>query len=323
MYSAAWQSARKKFGRRTVVVSGGGSARTDFGAPTSPAALANERPARKRRRLCMVCIEIPLRSAPHLAISGLQLALELVEKAPVGESGNDLVRGRLDHADFVEPKRKEPDGVFGVVVPPKAVPRAAQGHKRTLVREAVFDHSLRCPLRLLMADVGRPEDGAHRALGRHRIPAKEIGIGGHHAAEIVRPGRIGGNVDDDVPDVPRARLPGIGRRPYERVDLTGGEALGLADLRIHDPVDLRNGIEPDVGGHRTHEQMLGGAYGAYSYSLAPQIRDVLDAVVGTQFQAAHMDAGEYRQAPADIQQGQVVDRGFHADIQIARSEEHT
>ena len=128
-----------------------------------------------------------------------------------------------------------------------------------------------------------------------------------------------GGVDDDVPDVALARLLGIGRKPDERVDLAGGEQVDLADRRICDPVDLRGGIEPDIGGHRAHQQMVGGAAErrGNAYPLAPQIHDALDAVIGAQFETSRMDAGEHRQGPAGIHQGQEIDRGLHAEIDVA------
>src|SRR5437763_10306768 len=53
----ASQPATDHPGRRTVVVSGGGSARDDFGMVKRPAAAVNEVRVRNRRRLCMVRME--------------------------------------------------------------------------------------------------------------------------------------------------------------------------------------------------------------------------------------------------------------------------
>jgi hypothetical protein len=49
------QLAVENAGSRTVVVSGGGSARRDFEEPKNPAA-ATKVPAKKRRRLCIAGI---------------------------------------------------------------------------------------------------------------------------------------------------------------------------------------------------------------------------------------------------------------------------
>src|SRR2546430_4112503 len=106
-YGAIAQPAHVVFARRTMVVSGGGSAWTDFGALTIAAAPANERPVRKRRRLCRICMDISLpfsigqsKISGHsreglglpAACSAPQLALQLVDEAPIRAIGDDLPR---------------------------------------------------------------------------------------------------------------------------------------------------------------------------------------------------------------------------------------
>src|SRR5262249_47911943 len=93
------------FASRTVVVSGGPSWARELCAPIRPAAPADERVARKRRRFCVI------RMMPHLSPSDaacersrllpLQLALELVEEPPVSALRNNLVRRRFDDARLV------------------------------------------------------------------------------------------------------------------------------------------------------------------------------------------------------------------------------
>src|SRR5207247_9467573 len=51
----------------------------------------------------------------------LQLFLQLVEEAPVGALGNDLLRAALDDSDFMKAKRIEPHGVLWIVFPPLPV----------------------------------------------------------------------------------------------------------------------------------------------------------------------------------------------------------
>ena len=152
-----------------------------------------------------------------------------------------------------------------------------------------------------------------------KFSTHEFAIGGRHAAEIVRPGRIDSGVDDHAPDVARTRLLGIGRKPDEGIDFAGLEQVDLVDVRIGDPGDVLGGIEADIGGHGTHQQIIGGEanWSGHGYPLAPQIRDGLYAVVGTQFEASHMDAGERGQGPASIHKGQEIDRGLHAEIDVA------
>src|SRR5690349_21544662 len=84
IYGGITQLAHVVFARRTVVVSGGGSARTDFGALTRAAALANDRPVRKRRRLCRVCMDCsfavqrwPKHEAPGASRGSARSALHL------------------------------------------------------------------------------------------------------------------------------------------------------------------------------------------------------------------------------------------------------
>src|SRR5262245_10982680 len=89
--------------RRIVVVSGGPSSVRDCPAPTGPpAAPAAASPARKSRRFCLICIWKPPVSVPRppLLDLRLQLALELVEEAPVGALGEERVGARADKADF-------------------------------------------------------------------------------------------------------------------------------------------------------------------------------------------------------------------------------
>src|SRR5215472_8970403 len=97
----------RSFTSLTLVVSSGSSA-TACRAGTRPAAANDARVARNRRRLCTIGINV----SPRL---GLQLAFELIQEAPIGAFGNDLLRARLDHAHFVQAERVKPDRVLGVV----------------------------------------------------------------------------------------------------------------------------------------------------------------------------------------------------------------
>ena len=63
---------------------------------------------------------------PDLAISRLQLALQLLEEAPVGAVGDDLVRVRFDHPDLVHAQCVEPKRVLGIELPPPVVPYVGQ-----------------------------------------------------------------------------------------------------------------------------------------------------------------------------------------------------
>src|SRR5262249_17271423 len=76
------------------------------------------------------------------------------------------------------PQGKEPDCVFGVVVPPLVVGNVVQGLERIIVidREPAIDHAPRHNRPIADTEVGRHEDCAQHALGRNRIPADEISV---------------------------------------------------------------------------------------------------------------------------------------------------
>src|SRR6266849_321453 len=127
--SATYWGARQipgLFVRCTEVVSSGASAASKFGARTRPAAPAAARPATKRRRVWIHAIV----GIPFLGRSRLQLALELVQEAPIGAVGDDLLRARLDHAGFMQPQRVEAHGVLGVIFAPFVVAVFAESLQR-------------------------------------------------------------------------------------------------------------------------------------------------------------------------------------------------
>ena len=49
----------------------------------------------------------------------LQLLLQLVEEAPVGALGDDLLGARFDHPGLMQPEGVEADRIFGIVVSPR------------------------------------------------------------------------------------------------------------------------------------------------------------------------------------------------------------
>src|SRR2546422_11251310 len=121
----------ENFGKRTVVVSGCASSANEFRAPMRPAAPTDESVERKRRRVCIICmmphlLRRALRRNVRTSSSSLQLALELVEKAPIGPLRDDFVWAGLDHSGFAQPQRVEAQGILGVVIAPERV--AAPSH---------------------------------------------------------------------------------------------------------------------------------------------------------------------------------------------------
>src|SRR6266478_6416619 len=65
--------------------------------------------------------------------SRLHLAFELVQEAPIGALGDDLLRARLDEARFVQTQGIESDRVLGVVFPPFVVRQPAERLQRVIV----------------------------------------------------------------------------------------------------------------------------------------------------------------------------------------------
>src|ERR1700746_173865 len=96
------------FARRTAVVSSASSAASAGTGRSKAAAPANESVVRKLRRVCIIGIVV----LPPSQGSRLQLAFELVQKAPIRAVGDDLVRARLDQARLVQPQRVKPHRVF-------------------------------------------------------------------------------------------------------------------------------------------------------------------------------------------------------------------
>src|SRR6478672_3613963 len=148
--SATYRGAKQmllEMGNRTVVVSGGASWANDWDKPSTPAAPADETVVRNRRRLCVMCMTTSLEfSARAIApTSSLELALELVEEAPVGRLRNELVRRRLNHAGFAQAQRVEAKRVFRIVITPPAIRDLLQRLQRVIVtrREAPIDDHAR------------------------------------------------------------------------------------------------------------------------------------------------------------------------------------
>jgi hypothetical protein len=65
--------------------------------------------------------------------SRLQLAFELVEKAPIGVFRDDLLRRFFDCAVFAQAQRIEADRVLGIVVTPFVVRKVLQRLQRIVV----------------------------------------------------------------------------------------------------------------------------------------------------------------------------------------------
>src|SRR5215471_13198811 len=133
------------------------------------------------------------------ASSSLQLAFDLVQKAPIGAVGDNLLRARLDEAHFLQPQCVEPDSIFGIVFAP-FVGIFFQGLQQKVipVSETAIGDVLRDTLGFAVAEIRCLQDGADRALGGNRVLVNEFPIADQHAAEILRPRTVQGRIDNDV-----------------------------------------------------------------------------------------------------------------------------
>src|SRR5262249_16317374 len=142
--------------------------------------------------------------ASEILFSSLQLAFELVEKAPIGAVGDDLLWVRLDHAGFMQAQRVKPESVLVIVLTPFVVGQLAKCLLCGILArgEGAVDELPCNALPVGDAEIGGFKNGAQNSLGRNRIFADKLAIAGEHAAEILRPGPINRTVDHDMADMP-------------------------------------------------------------------------------------------------------------------------
>src|SRR5262249_62086219 len=93
-------------------------------------------------------------------LSRLQLSSDLVEQAPVGAVGDDLLRARLDEARFAHAQSVEPESVLGVVFAPLVVWIVAQRLQRVIVAlcKTAVDELPRGSRRIAGAQIGGLQD---------------------------------------------------------------------------------------------------------------------------------------------------------------------
>ena len=88
----------------------------------------------------------------------------------------------------------------------------------------------------------------------------------------------------------------------------------------HDPLDIADGIEPDIVGHEARQLVRVRIQEVNPDALAPHIRNGADAVVGDQFEAADMHAGQHLNRYPGLDGRDVHRRHVHIEIRIATSE---
>src|SRR5947207_2760091 len=80
---------------------------------------------RSRHRSARVLPPVSAPPAPPPLL--LQLLLQLVEKAPVGPLGDNLLRARLDHPGLVQAQGVKAHRILGVILAPLAVGKLLHG----------------------------------------------------------------------------------------------------------------------------------------------------------------------------------------------------
>src|SRR5262245_9865258 len=130
----------------------------------------------------MPALQMRMRTLP--ACSALQLPFELVQELPVSTLRDDLI-------GYLSQRLERVVEVLGI---------------------AIFDEKARRARGIGGASVRGFENGAERALRRHRIAADELSVAHHHATEVLGPRTIHHAVDHGVTDAPGAELLRVGRQ---------------------------------------------------------------------------------------------------------------
>src|SRR5262249_19164113 len=128
------------------------------------------------------------------------------------------------------------------------------------------------------ADVGRLQYGADCALGGYGILARELPMGGHHAAEVLRPWLVGGGVEHQLPDLLGLGLLWLRRESQEGMHLAGGkESYRLLAGMLY-PIDVLRRIEADVPGDDGQDQVRTASERGHRHGPPLEIADRPDSV---------------------------------------------
>src|SRR5215813_5469051 len=129
-------------------------------------------------------------------------------------------------------------------------------------------------------------------------------IYGQHAAEILRPRAIDRAVDDDMTDALGAQLLWVWRDSEECVNLAVNKQLLRADFgAAGDPVDLRLGVDADIGGNHRQEKMLDRSHRPNADFLPSELRNAAHCVLHEQLEAADVNPDQRLHCDATIYAG--------------------
>src|SRR6516162_6225143 len=303
--TGAPQMVLENFGKRTVVVSGGGSAANELGPAKRHAAPADESAARKRRRLCVnfMLASVPLESGPvntSPASSSLQLALELVEEAPVGALRDDLTGRRLDHARLVQSQRVEPDRVLGIVVAPARVLDLLHRLQRVIVTIAFVRNQPGSTLRLGRTEIRRLRDCPQRPLSSHWMLADEVLVRRGDTTEVLRPRAVKPTADDDVADLLFPQLLGNWGKAHQCVNLSLGEKLHRLRPGIDHEVDVAFRIHPHVSRHAGEKDVMWRRKTRHGDRLPLEVANSSHSLSAEELKASGVDAAEQHDRNAGI-----------------------
>src|SRR6516162_8419678 len=151
-----------------------------FGAPTADEGNRSEPLGRPFARVSSTfrCSPFAPENRVSARCSCLQLALELVEKAPIGVFGDDLLRARFDETHLVQAQRVKPQRVLRIILAPFVVAVFAQRLQGIFITigEASRDDAPGRALPIGRTEIGRLQHGAQRPPRRNRISAHVVAI---------------------------------------------------------------------------------------------------------------------------------------------------
>src|ERR1044071_4778350 len=147
--------------------------------------------------------------------------------------------------------------------------------------------------------------------------AYKLPVACKHAAEVLRPGPVDGAVDDHASDVASAQFLWLRWKAEEGVDLALREKLFWRGRLVRDPVDVLQGIKPDMSRHGSQEDVRRAAKPLHAHALAFEIRNAVNAFVSEQLKATWMHPRNDRNGFACVDRNHQRRRKVHAEVDLA------